>query len=165
MIHHLFIINPAAGSYNRTEEASAVIHKICRARKLSYEIRVSTAPGECARIAKEACEKGGELRIYACGGDGTLNEVMNGVVEVLEGLRYLWILFHVHTLLIIACEEHFRFPAFLVSRIEFDGSHCVFHAPELTALGGTYHDAPSALDAFLFIGCLRIILGNSSYRT
>ena len=80
MIHHLFILNPAAGSYNRTEEASAVIHKICRARKLSYEIRVSTAPGECARIAKEACEKGGELRIYACGGDGTLNEVMNGVV-------------------------------------------------------------------------------------
>ena len=80
MIHHLFIINPAAGSYNRTEEASEVIHKICRARKLSYEIRVSTAPGECARIAREAAQTGRELRIYACGGDGTLNEVMSGVV-------------------------------------------------------------------------------------
>ena len=79
MIHHLFIINPAAGSYNRTEEASAIIHRICRARKLDYEIRVSTAPGECARIAREACEKGGQLRIYACGGDGTLNEVVGGV--------------------------------------------------------------------------------------
>ena len=79
MIHHLFIINPAAGSYNRTEEASAIIHKICRARKLSYEIRVSTAPGECARIAREACQTGKELRIYACGGDGTLNEVVAGV--------------------------------------------------------------------------------------
>ena len=79
MIHHLFIINPAAGSYNRTEEASAIIHKICRARKLDYEIRVSTAPGECARIAREACETGKELRIYACGGDGTLNEVVCGV--------------------------------------------------------------------------------------
>ena len=78
MIHHLFIINPAAGSYNRTEEASKIIHKVCRARKLDYEIRVSTAPGECARIAKEACEEGGELRIYACGGDGTLNEVVQG---------------------------------------------------------------------------------------
>jgi YegS/Rv2252/BmrU family lipid kinase len=78
MIHHLFIINPAAGSYNRTEEASQIIHKICRARKLSYEIRVSTAPGECARIAREACETGKELRIYACGGDGTLNEVVAG---------------------------------------------------------------------------------------
>ena len=79
MIHHLFIINPAAGSYNRTEEASKIIHKVCRARKLDYEIRVSTAPGECARIAREACEKGGQLRIYACGGDGTLNEVVGGV--------------------------------------------------------------------------------------
>ena len=79
MIHHLFIINPAAGSRNRTEKASAIIHKICRARKLDYEIRVSTAPGECARIAREACETGKELRIYACGGDGTLNEVVNGV--------------------------------------------------------------------------------------
>ncbi len=76
---HLFIINPAAGSYNRTEEASEIIHKICRARKLDYEIRVSTAPGEAMRIAREACETGRELRIYACGGDGTLNEVAGGV--------------------------------------------------------------------------------------
>ena len=79
MIHHLFIINPAAGSYNRTEKVSEIIHKICRARKLDYEIRVSTAPGECARIAREACQTGKELRIYACGGDGTLNEVVCGV--------------------------------------------------------------------------------------
>ena len=79
MIHHLFIINPAAGSRNRTDEYSEVIHKVCRARKLSYEIRVSTAPGECTRIAREAAETGKELRIYACGGDGTLNEVVCGV--------------------------------------------------------------------------------------
>ena len=53
---HLFIINPAAGSRNRTEEYSEVIHKICRARKLDYEIRVSTAPGECTRITREAVQ-------------------------------------------------------------------------------------------------------------
>ena len=75
---HLFIINPAAGSRNRTDDYSQVIHKICRARKLSYEIRVSTAPGECTRIAREACETGESLRLYACGGDGTLNEVVAG---------------------------------------------------------------------------------------
>ena len=73
MIHHLFIINPAAGSYNRTEEYSEVIHKICRARHLDYEIRVSTAPGECARIARDACKTGRELRIYACGGPFTFH--------------------------------------------------------------------------------------------
>ncbi len=76
---HLFIINPAAGSKDRTEESSKIIHKICRARKLDYEIRVSTAPGECTRIAREAARTGEDLRIYACGGDGTLNEVVCGV--------------------------------------------------------------------------------------
>lgn len=75
---HLFIINPAAGSRNRTEEYSEIIHKICRARNLRYEVRVSTAPGECARITREAAETGEALRIYACGGDGTLNEVAAG---------------------------------------------------------------------------------------
>jgi len=78
MLHHLFIINPAAGSYNRTEEYSEIIHEICRARHLDYEIRVSTAPGEARRIARDACKTGRELRLYACGGDGTLNEVVSG---------------------------------------------------------------------------------------
>ena len=77
---HLFIINPAAGSRNRTQESSEIIHKVCRARGLDYEIRVSTAPGECGRIAREAAKTGEEYRIYACGRDGTLNEVVNGVV-------------------------------------------------------------------------------------
>ena len=78
-IKHLFIINPAAGSRDRTKDTSEVIHKICRARNLRYEIRVSTAPGECSRIAREAALAGQPLRIYACGGDGTLNEVVSGV--------------------------------------------------------------------------------------
>ncbi len=78
-MHHLFIINPAAGSRNRTNYYSEIIHKTCRARELDYEVRVSTAPGECTRIAREACqERDEELRIYACGGDGTLNEVVAG---------------------------------------------------------------------------------------
>ena len=76
---HLFIINPAAGSRDRTAEYSEVIHRLCREKGLRYEIRVSTAPGECARIAREAAQTGDELRLYACGGDGTLNEVVQGV--------------------------------------------------------------------------------------
>ena len=76
---HLFIINPAAGSRNRTDEYSRVIHKVCRERGLAYEVRVSTAPGECTRIAREAARTGEDCRIYACGGDGTLNEVVQGV--------------------------------------------------------------------------------------
>ena len=75
---HLFIINPAAGSRDRTADYSQVIHKLCKEQGLEYDIRVSTAPGECTRFAREAAETGKEYRLYACGGDGTLNEVAQG---------------------------------------------------------------------------------------
>ena len=75
---HLFIINPAAGSRDRTKQYSAAIHEACTARGLDYRIEVSSAPGECTRIAREAAQTGEAYRIYACGGDGTLNEVAAG---------------------------------------------------------------------------------------
>ena len=75
---HLFIINPAAGSRNQTESYRKKIAEACEKRGLDYSIRVSGAPGRCCKIAREAAETGEEYRIYACGGDGTLNEVVNG---------------------------------------------------------------------------------------
>ena len=65
---HLFIINPAAGSRDRTKQYSVAIHEACTLRDLDYRIEVSSAPGECYRIAREAAETGDEYRIYACGG-------------------------------------------------------------------------------------------------
>ena len=47
----------------------------------TFEILVSSAPGGCAELAHAAAKKPGEVRIYACGGDGTLNEVVNGAAE------------------------------------------------------------------------------------
>ena len=73
---HLFIINPAAGSRDRTEDYKAMIQKICEG--LDYEIAVSTAPGNCRELARAAAQTGEPVRIYACGGDGTLNEVAAG---------------------------------------------------------------------------------------
>ena len=75
---HLFIINPAAGSCDRTESYTRQIEASCGKRGLDYRIEVSAAPGECARLAREAAQTGEEIRIYACGGDGTLNEVASG---------------------------------------------------------------------------------------
>ena len=77
---HLFIVNPAAGKYDRTEELSKIVEKECGSRGLTYRIAVSQGPGDCARIAREAAQTGEEYRIYACGGDGTLNEVVSGVI-------------------------------------------------------------------------------------
>jgi len=75
---HLFIINPAAGSRDRTREYRDSITRACEARGLAYRIAVSAAPGDCTRLTREAAETGEEVRVYACGGDGTLNEVVTG---------------------------------------------------------------------------------------
>ncbi len=76
---HLFIINPAAGSKDRTEAYTKQINRICQERGLDYEIAISKAPGNCRELAHQAAKTGEEYRIYACGGDGTLNEVVSGV--------------------------------------------------------------------------------------
>ena len=75
---HLFIINPAAGSKDRTGNYRAAIEKAFQNRQDSYEIAVSQAPGDCTKLARQAAETGEEYRLYACGGDGTLNEVVQG---------------------------------------------------------------------------------------
>ena len=75
---HLFIINPAAGSKDRTEQYRKEITRVCDARGLDYRIHVSAAPGDCCAATRAAAQTGEEYRIYACGGDGTLNEVASG---------------------------------------------------------------------------------------
>ena len=89
---HLFIINPAAGSRDRTEAYKKKIREAFQGSEEEYRVEVSKAPGDCCRLAREAAESGEEYRIYACGGDGTLNEVAagaagfdNAAVTVLSG--------------------------------------------------------------------------------
>ena len=75
---HLFIINPAAGSRDRTKVYQQIVEEVCAQKGVDYEIRVSQEPGHCQQLAREAALSGKEYRIYACGGDGTLNEVAAG---------------------------------------------------------------------------------------
>lgn len=75
---HLFLINPAAGRYDHTAELSGKIRAACEAGGLDYAIRVSRQPGDCTAMTRLAAGSGEACRVYACGGDGTLNEVVCG---------------------------------------------------------------------------------------
>ena len=85
---HLFLINPAAGSRDRTLECSSAIVKACRG--LDYRVEISQNPGDCQRLAREAAQSGEEYCIYACGGDGTLNEVASGAVGYPNAAVTVW---------------------------------------------------------------------------
>ena len=74
VLKHIFIINPTAG---KKRSARALVDRI-QALDLPYEIAFTEQAGDARRIAREVAESGEPARLYACGGDGTLNEVVNG---------------------------------------------------------------------------------------
>jgi len=76
---HLFLINPAAGKFDHTAVVTEAVRRVFAGRPDdAAEILLTEGPGHAAELARDACRPGDPLRIYACGGDGTLNEVVNG---------------------------------------------------------------------------------------
>ena len=73
-MRHLFIINPAAGKKNTTAQLEALLEKL----SFPHEVVYTTGEGDALRFTREAARSGEPVRVYACGGDGTLNEVVNG---------------------------------------------------------------------------------------
>ena len=73
-MRHLFIINPAAGTKKSTAALEALLSKL----SFPHEVMYTQQAGDAEVFAREAAQTGEEVRIYACGGDGTLNEVVNG---------------------------------------------------------------------------------------
>ncbi len=74
-MRHVFIINPAAGRNGR-------VKKLRERIKAAFpqgdsQVVYTAGAGDARRLAEEALAQEGPVRLYACGGDGTLNEVVN----------------------------------------------------------------------------------------
>lgn len=74
----IFIINPCAGQGKGLDKLEADINEASFKTRIPVEIYHTKAVGDAERFAREVAEKGEEVRLFACGGDGTLNEVANG---------------------------------------------------------------------------------------
>lgn len=73
------IVNPAAGA-GRTARRWPRIKQCLKKIGLKFEQDLTEAPGHAIELAKAAVSKGYKL-IVSVGGDGTINEVVNGIYE------------------------------------------------------------------------------------
>ncbi len=81
---YYFIINPKSGKGKHTETLSESIRRECEGRGITYEIYYTKAIGDATSFVADICADSAKLpaRFYACGGDGTLGEVVNAVACV-----------------------------------------------------------------------------------
>lgn len=81
----VFIVNPKAGKGQGGERFIREIEAASQKTGIPAEIYSTQAVGDgevlAAQLAREAETRGEETRIIACGGDGTLNEVLNGAMH------------------------------------------------------------------------------------
>ena len=74
---HLFILNSFAGTKDSTPELKAKIEAL---NNPDVVIEYTQCKGDAENIARRYAEKGEPLRVYACGGDGTSNEALHGLL-------------------------------------------------------------------------------------
>ena len=77
---YVFIVNPKAGAGENEKTVRAAIENL--PQKENCEIYLTKAPGDAMNFVRERSEneKDEKIVFVACGGDGTINEVMNGAV-------------------------------------------------------------------------------------
>ncbi|SJZ37868.1 diacylglycerol/lipid kinase family protein [Selenihalanaerobacter shriftii] len=74
-----FIVNPYSGR-GRGEKAIKIIKEELNSEDIDFDIQTTTAPKEAITLAKYAVNQGYN-KIVAVGGDGTLNEVITGILQ------------------------------------------------------------------------------------
>jgi YegS/Rv2252/BmrU family lipid kinase len=83
----LLIHNPNAGTGgNARRRLIEQARRILSAGGIEAELAETTAPGHATEIAQQAAREGRQL-VITCGGDGTLNEVVNGLATLNNGHR------------------------------------------------------------------------------
>ena len=74
---HVFVVNPVAGTTDKTEEIIQKVRSLLKEDE--YEIHITTSEDDAENFVREYLKNFNEkVRFYACGGDGTLNGVING---------------------------------------------------------------------------------------
>lgn len=85
MMKHLFIVNPKAGVKNSVNQIKEEIESVFKGE--AYDIHETTAPKDATHFVNEYLDnnKDDSVRVYACGGDGTMQEVAAAIANHKNG--------------------------------------------------------------------------------
>lgn len=80
-MRYLFLLNPTAGKQDSSVQLIPALEAALKRAGIpaeQYEIHKTRFAGHARELASAAARSGQEVRIYTAGGDGTLNEALNG---------------------------------------------------------------------------------------
>lgn len=80
-----FIVNPAAGGTSRVRQIEDAVRVVFGGDDGIFEVRSTNARNHAAELSIDAIKKGYEY-VFACGGDGTINEVATPLVGTKSAL-------------------------------------------------------------------------------
>ena len=80
-LKHIFIINPSAGKNDSRQRIYTMAEALREKHGLDVQCMLTASVGHAATLARGLAESGEDVRLYACGGDGTVNYVVNRMKE------------------------------------------------------------------------------------
>ena len=79
-MRYVFYVNPVAGKGDSQEGIINSIKNYFADKKEEFKIHITKATGDAKAQARLEAETGDDIRMFACGGEGTVFEVLNGIV-------------------------------------------------------------------------------------
>ena len=83
---HIIMVNPISGRKNGYKHA-IVVQKLLKKYNIDSKIISSNYSGELRKISYEISHNQ-NARFYCIGGDGTLNEIVSGIIEQIQKLLF-----------------------------------------------------------------------------
>lgn len=79
-MRNIFIVNKASRT-GRAAEVWSEIENYLKGENIPYEVNFTSGPYDATDFAREATSSGEKVALFVMGGDGTLNEALNGIAD------------------------------------------------------------------------------------